>query len=104
MCGVPGEGSGVTERDFQQVVIEAARLAGWLVYHTHDSRRSEPGFPDLVLVRDRVVYAEIKTEKAKPTAEQLHWLEALTAAGSECYIWRPDDWPEIERVLVQRAV
>lgn len=42
----------VRERDFQAAVMELARLLGWRVYHTWDSRKSEPGFPDLVLVRD----------------------------------------------------
>jgi hypothetical protein len=93
----------LTERIFQQVITEAARLGGWLVYHTHDSRRSEPGFPDLVLVRDRVVFAELKTEKAKPTPEQLQWLERLEQAGAEVHLWRPQYWPQIERVLVRRA-
>ena len=39
-----------TEDQWQSAVIEYARLMGWLVYHTHDSRHSEKGFPDLVLV------------------------------------------------------
>ena len=45
--------STLKESDFQRAVIEMARLHGWLVYHTHDSRRSAPGFPDLVLVQGR---------------------------------------------------
>jgi hypothetical protein len=35
-------------------------LLGWRVYHTWDSRKSEPDFPDLVLVRDRVMFAELQ--------------------------------------------
>ena len=44
-------GVGLTEADVQRGLIEAAQTGGWLVYHTHDSRRSRKGFPDLVLVR-----------------------------------------------------
>ena len=33
------------EADFQATVIELAELQGWRVYHTHDSRRSQPGLP-----------------------------------------------------------
>jgi hypothetical protein len=41
----------IREADFQATIVETARTLGWLIYHTHDSRRSSPGFPDLVLVR-----------------------------------------------------
>lgn len=96
------------EAEFQAAVIQAARFLGWLVYHTHDSRRSEPGFPDLVLVRRadaRVVFAELKTTSGV-SSEQRKWLDALGAAahhgeGIEVYVWRPDDWPKIEKVLAR---
>jgi len=77
-----------------------ARRHGWLVYHTHDSRRSEPGFPDLVLVKPasaqaagRLIFAEVKTAQGKLTVEQMQWLEVLrhSAAGVEVYCWRPQD-------------
>jgi hypothetical protein len=35
----------MTERTWQDQVVEAATLFGWAVYHTYDSRRSAPGFP-----------------------------------------------------------
>jgi hypothetical protein len=47
-----------------------------------------------------VVFAELKREGKKPTAEQQRWLDALAATGAvEAYLWRPSDWPEIELVL-----
>ena len=83
------------EKDLMALVIREARRLGWRVYHTHDSRRSEPGFPDLCMVRGgRVVYAELKSERGKLTAEQKRWLEDLRGAGQEAYMWRPADWPE----------
>src|SRR5215831_3995722 len=69
-----------------------ARRHGWLCYHTHDSRRSEPGFPDLVLCRPpsahgagRLIFAELKNAYAKMTMEQQHWLDILrhSVAGVE---------------------
>lgn len=92
------------EKDFQQNVIDLARLAGWLHYHTFDSRRSAPGFPDLVLARGRrVIFAELKSERGTLTPEQERWLEALRAAqGIETYVWRPGDWEEITEVLARR--
>ena len=89
-----------TEKQFQAAVVQFAKLTGWLVYHTHDSRRSEPGFPDLVLVRDdRIIYAELKTERGRMSAAQRTWQEALICAGAEHRVWRPSHWPIIESTL-----
>jgi hypothetical protein len=87
---------GMTEAQLLAAVRHLARLTGWLAYHTHDSRRSEPGFPDLVLVsarRQRVIYAELKTDTGRTTPEQDQWLAALAAAGQETALWRPADLP-----------
>lgn len=89
------------EKDWQQAVMDLARLRGWLCYHTHDSRRSEPGFPDLVMVRgDRVLYRELKREGNKPTAEQRRWIDALWDAGQDVAVWTlPRDWDDVVAVL-----
>ena len=91
----------LSERDFQAQVVQLAKLTGWRVYHTYDSRRSNPGFPDLVLVRaPRVILAELKRERGRVTAAQREWGETLRACpGVEYYLWRPSDWDEIEQVL-----
>jgi hypothetical protein len=88
-----------TEKQFMATVAEAAQTLGWLVYHTHDSRHSAAGFPDLVLVRDRVIFAELKTENRKTSREQETWLAALRATGADVFCWRPSDWPAIEETL-----
>ena len=94
--------SRVLEGEFMQQVIDLALTLGWLVYHTHDSRHSPAGFPDLILVRgDRLVALECKRDGQKPTAAQVEWLEALAkvrwvTAG----VARPGpDFDEIEAVL-----
>lgn len=62
-----------------------------LWYHTHDSRRSPSGFPDLVCVGPRgVLYRELKRQNGKLTKAQEAWLAALTAAGQDAGVWRPD--------------
>ena len=89
------------ERDFQHSVVELAELYGWMIYHTYDSRRSNPGFPDLVMVRDnRVIFAELKTMKGKVTKHQERWLEALAKTQVEVKLWRPSDINDIEEVLI----
>lgn len=90
----------VTEKDFARALVDLAHLTGWLLYHTHDSRRSPAGFPDLVLVRAlRVVYAELKTARGRVTPDQKVWLHALQQAGQEVHVWRPGDWPDLEAAL-----
>jgi len=95
----------VTERDFRQQVMELARLCGWLCYFTWTAVHSPPGFPDLVLCRPpRLIIVELKSDKGRVTAAQEEWLEALARVPwLECYVWRPDDWPEIEAQLQRRA-
>jgi hypothetical protein len=91
-----------TEKEFMGQVVALARLRGWLVYHTHDSRRSPAGFPDLVLVRPRdgrLVFAELKTDRGCLRPAQVLWLEALRQTAAEVYVWRPAQWDEIERCL-----
>lgn len=88
------------ERSFQNQVLQYARLRGWRAYHTWASLHSAGGFPDLVLVRrPRVVFAELKREDRGPTRLQAEWLDDLQASKQEVYLWRPSNWPEIERVL-----
>ena len=91
---------GYGEKDFQEEVIWLAGVLGWRVYHTYDSRRSEPGFPDLVLLKgDRLVFAELKVGRRGTTAAQQSWLEELREAGCDARLWRPTDWREIEALL-----
>ena len=89
------------ESDFQREVLELARTAGWRVYHTANSRRSQPGFPDLVLVKPpMVLLVELKTEKGRLKAAQQEWIEALMRCTEvEAHVWRPQHWHLLEQVL-----
>lgn len=100
----------VTEAQFTAQVIEMAQLHGYRAAHFRPARTEAgwrtavqgdgKGFPDLVLVgRGRVIVAELKSEKGRPSIEQLDWLAAFGAAGVERYIWRPDDFDDILRIL-----
>ena len=103
-----------SEKQFTAQVEALAERHSWLVYHTHDSRRSQPGYPDLTMVRDgRVIFAELKTVKGRPSAAQKKWLAALsksdpgdwkpgTMFGTETRTvtcWTPEDWTGIVEVL-----
>ena len=93
---------GMSEDVFQKQVEQLAESLGWKVYHTHDSRRSHRGWPDLVLGRrGRVLFRELKTMKGRTTPDQKAWLELLNAAGHDAAVWRPIQWFDrtIEREL-----
>lgn len=92
----------LTEKAFMAMVLKLARLCGWEVYHTHNSRRSEAGFPDLCLVHPRrglVLFRELKTDKGKLTPAQCRWIDGLSDAGANVDVWRPQDWWAIEKLL-----
>ena len=92
----------MSEGAFQQAIIDTARDRGWLVYHTYNSKRSEPGFPDLSLVKNgQIIMAEVKRQDGKLSPSQEKWLEALTECpGVEVHVWRPSDWDRIKQRLL----
>ena len=99
MPRVPGKAvdqlSGVvTEKEWQNTVVELAEWLGWWVFHDHDSRRNQAGFPDLCLVRPpRVAFVELKRESGRLTPTQTEVLGLLEACpGVETMVARPSDW------------
>lgn len=90
----------LSERDFQAQVIELAETLGYRCYHTHDSRRSREGWPDLAMWKiGRFLLAELKTERGHLQEMQLITIAQLRAAGVEAHIWRPRDWDKIVATL-----
>lgn len=83
-----------SEKELQSQVVAQAKALGWMVYHTHDSRRSEPGFPDLVLVHARhgVLFRELKRASGRVSAAQKAWLAGLEAAGADAAVWWPEEF------------
>lgn len=89
-----------------EIGVEAPPLDG-LIYHPRYSLGSEPGWPDLVLVRvrdRRLIFAELKAEKGRLSTRQAEVLELLEAAVAtddhertetrplvEVTVWRPSD-------------
>lgn len=94
----------IAERDFQQQVLDLARIYRWLVYHTWDSRNSAAGFPDLVLVRaPRIIFAELKVKGLLPSSAQQQWIDQLDRCnGAEVYVFYPEHLEQIAQLLSRR--
>lgn len=91
----------VTEKDFQRDIVRMADLFGWWSYHVRDSRGSAPGWPDLALIKgERLILAEVKTEKGRVRPEQEDVLERLGKVRTvEAHLWRPSDVSDVENTL-----
>ena len=81
----------MTEQELQAAVIELCRVFGVAWYHTFDSRRSNKGWPDLVLCSRKLAHRELKTERGKLTVEQERWGGRLLRAEADWAVWRPAD-------------
>jgi hypothetical protein len=82
----------MTEADLQRLVIELCDRLGLHHYHTFDSRRSEPGWPDLVIIGDAIIYRELKSRAGVLTPAQRRWGSRIERAGGDWAVWRPVDW------------
>lgn len=95
----------VTENEFRQTVVEAARKLGWKAYFTWNSLHSPSGYQDLTLLKgDQLIVAELKSEKGTVSKSQQEWLDAWGlfceySPNTHVYVWRPSQWDEIERIL-----
>lgn len=83
----------MSERDLENAVRRIVRdLPGLLAYHTHDSRRSESGFPDWTFSGRRgLMFRELKTATGRLTTAQQVWLGGLSESGADADVWRPAD-------------
>jgi|SRR5215471_5651193 len=79
-----------------------AQQAGLRCYHTWRSKRSEEGFPDLLIVDTRAVpprlyCLELKTATGEVSRAQEAWIEALAQVpGVVARVVRPQDLGAIE--------
>lgn len=110
----------VKGKELQQGIVDLARTLGWRVAHFRSvpvKYPSQPlrwmtpvqadgkGFPDLILVRERVVAVEIKGDGDSLKPEQEAWLTAFRIAGIQAYVWGPGEWGDggvIETELQRR--
>ena len=92
----------ISEAEFREMAIDAAKKLGWRCYFTWASIHSPKGFPDLVLCKPpRLIFAELKSQKGRITPAQQGWLDDLRACPhAEVHLWQPSRWPEIIKVLL----
>ena len=84
----------MTERELQEQVRLMCTQLGLYHYHTHDSRRSNSGFPDSFIMNrrtGRLIWRELKTQYGQITSDQRAVGYALTAGGHDWAVWRPAD-------------
>lgn len=106
----------MTERDLQYAVIGLAQTLKWKVAHFRPARTEQgwrtpvqadgKGFPDLVLAKPgRLIFAELKGDRGRLSAEQKAWINVLGATDAEVYVWTPDEWLNgaIETILRRRG-
>lgn len=80
------------ERDLERHVAALCKARNVMYFHPLDSRGTNPGFPDDVLiVHGRVMYRELKSQTGRVRPDQRIVLAALAAAGADVDIWRPAD-------------
>lgn len=95
--------SSMTEDELQDSIVKSAELYGWRHYHTHDSRHSVAGFPDLVLVKPPLVmFLELKTETGEASDAQSAWLADLERCENVTSgLIRPSQLDALQRRLAQ---
>lgn len=99
------------EVSWQSFVVDLARVHGWLVHVERPARTANgwrtpisghAGWPDVVLchpARRMFLVVELKSEVGRLSPEQEAWLHALTVAGVDARVWRPQDRREVMDVL-----
>lgn len=69
----------IAEKDMQDAIRMAALRNGWMFFHTHDSRRSDAGYPDCICVKaGRILFFELKAQKGRVSPQQRRWIAALS--------------------------
>ena len=104
--------SAKNEARFQRRVTDLAQALGWWPFHMYNAARSPAGWPDLVLFRERIIFAELKAPDARGKMgglrpAQIEMAHRCFKAGAEHYVWHDgdeDDWREIEDVLSRGGI
>lgn len=98
-----------TEADFQTFVTGTLDLFGWWWFHDADSRRNREGLADILAIHPgagRLLFAELKDARRKPTPAQVAFLEMvrLVRHPPEARLWRPRDRGDVLATLDWRCL
>ncbi len=104
-----------SETSFQQRVIKLLQDNGFLVCEFRKARIKKGGVDvyrtpfgangvgmvDCIAVKPpRVLFIELKSNTGQASSEQVRWLLLLgKCSGIETYCWKPEDWPEIQKII-----
>jgi hypothetical protein len=91
-----------TERKFATTVVGFMRRHGWKVQRNGwvgVGNQHVKGFPDMVCVREDILFVELKTTTGKLKPAQEEWMDSIKAAGGHWELWRPRDWEALKARL-----
>ena len=100
-----------SESQWLAYASQLARDEDWEVYHvfeqTHYARRMGKGWPDLQLLRERLVFIELKAfqkdgKRGTLSPDQIRIIAMLKSAGQEVHVFWPDQEEELRKVLHRR--
>lgn len=106
----------ISEEDFHRWFIKLAHRYRWLIAHFRTVRVQKAsgeiyyqtpiqadgkGFPDDVLVRERVIFVELKSNTGRLSQEQKLWKEAIERAGYEYHVIKPKDTEHNARKIIE---
>lgn len=77
------------ESALQEAVQQRCDALGLLWYHVNDSRRDNPGMPDLLIVGKVTLFVELKSMRGRLRPEQDAFMKALQNSGQQVLLWRP---------------
>ncbi len=107
IAGKPWPAAWMSEADWQKTVEDRAHFHGWTTWHDNTPQRNKPGFLDLMLLKDRAMFVELKVRDRNGdantlSAKQWEMVAAMQAAGLEVRVWTwPDEddecWEELKK-------
>ena len=92
----------ISEKKFATKVVTFMRKQGWLIQRNGwigVGNQYMKGFPDLVCVREKVLFVELKKTTGKLKPAQQIWRDRIIDAGGNWELWRPQDWDELKDKL-----
>jgi hypothetical protein len=89
--------------DLLRKIQKLATAHDWAGLHTYNALGPDSGL-HCILVREAVLFADVKEEDEPLTVMQQHWQDVLRATGQvEVYTWHPSDWTAIHARLTREA-